>query len=150
MINIKELKIISNNLEAVELFIENINNIIISNFETLYYFLNSFFDLNNNNVFIGNKKIENKNTMIINLLDYESICHQLELKKGSLLYDFIINDINVNVENSDIKEEIENRLLLSIKELNLNSVLNYDFEFDIDILKVIYSQFLLLYLNFQH
>lgn len=135
--NIIECKILNNNIEIDNLFIENINNILIFNYKVLVQFLSIFYNLNENQVYFGNRKIDNKNTIVINLLDYECIANQLQLKKGTLLYDTILDDILEKVENYDIKEEIEQNLLEYLNEVDLDKKVNYNYYFDVDVSKII-------------
>lgn len=119
-----------------ELYINNINYVSTSNYKKLYYFLNLFFN-QDNRLFLGNIKIDNKNTYILNLLDYESISNQLMLKKGTLLYEYIIGDLIEQAELSDIKEIIENKLENLLDDIVTNSNIEYNYNFNIDISKII-------------
>ncbi len=136
--NIIELRTTSNKVIMKELYINNINNIFVNNYKTLYEFLNLFFNTESN-LFLGNNKIDNKTCYIINLLDYESISSQLTLKKGTILYDYIINEIDETVEITDINEEINNKLLFLINGVLNDKTIQYDFEFNVDISKIINS-----------
>lgn len=131
-----ELRAFNNAINIRELYINNINNVIVSNYKTLYEFLNLFFN-SENKLFIGNNKIDNKTSHIINLLDYESISNQLTLKKGTILYDYLINELNEKTELTDIKEEIDSKLRQLINSAIDEKSIEYDFSFDIDLGKII-------------
>lgn len=137
-----ELRILNEELHMDNLYIDNINHILVSNHHNLYTFLNTFFT-NDSAIFLGNRKIDNKTSYIINLLDYESISNQLELKKGTLLYDYLMEEICENVENFGIEEELEVILFNLVNKTIENKTIEYDIHFDIDIMKVItnYIQF---------
>lgn len=81
---------INNKLLDTNVYIENYNYITVDNHKTLYYFINSFYNIKTD-IHIGNYKVDLKSCYIINLLDYESISNQLQLKKGTILYDYIRN-----------------------------------------------------------
>ena len=81
-----ELRINNNKLFDTNIYIENYNCITIENYKTLYYFINSFYN-NKTDIYIGNYKVDLKSCYIINLIDYESISNQLQLKKGTILYE---------------------------------------------------------------
>ena len=85
-----ELKINNHFLTVSELYVEKVNHLLVLNYNTLYYFLNNFFNSQEAQIFLGNYKIDYKSAYIINLLDYESISNQLILKKGTILYDYLI------------------------------------------------------------
>lgn len=137
-----ELRILDEQLHIDNLYVENINHILVSNYYSLYSFLNTFFT-NDTAIFLGNRKIDNKTSYIINLLDYESISNQLQLKKGTLLYDYLMEEICENVENFGIEEELEAILFNLVNKTIENKTIEYDIDFDIDIMKVItnYIQF---------
>lgn len=119
-----------------ELYINNVNYVSTNNHKKLYYFLNLFFN-QDNRLFLGNIKIDSKNTYLLNLLDYESISNQLILKKGTLLYEYIIGDLIEQAELSDIKEIIENKLEILLNDIVTNSNIEYKYNFNIDISKII-------------
>lgn len=119
-----------------ELYVNKINYVAVSNYKKLYSFLNLFFTTPNK-LFLGSIKIDNKNAYILNLLDYESISNQLLLKKGTLLYEYILGDIIEQVELSDIKEIIENKLEYLLESIVKNSNIEYNYNFNVDISKII-------------
>lgn len=126
----------SNSLNVNELFIEKINNVLIDDYCKLYEFLDLFFN-NDKKLYIGNYRIDSKSSYIINLLDYESISNQLTLKKGTILYDYIIEELNEKTELTDIKEIIEQKLKILFDEATQDKTIEYNFNFDIDLSKII-------------
>jgi len=120
-----ELRILDEQLHIDNLYVENINHILVSNYYSLYSFLNTFFT-NDTAIFLGNRKIDNKTSYIINLLDYESISNQLQLKKGTLLYDYLMEEICENVENFGIEEELEAILFNLVNKTIENKTIEYD------------------------
>lgn len=135
--NINELKINNKNINVSELYLNEINNILVTNYKTLYTFLNSFFDNQDSSIYLGNHKIDQKNSYIINLLDYESISNQLVLKKGTILYDYLIDEIIEKVEDSIVKEELEFELKRLIDIAIEEKTLDYNIDFSIDLVKII-------------
>lgn len=136
MIIIIELKTYSNSLNISELFIERINNVFVDDYCKLYEFLDLFFN-NEKKLYIGNYKVDSKSSYIINLLDYESIANQLTLKKGTILYDYLIEELNEKTELTDIKEIVDMKLKCLLDEVTSNKTIDYDFNFDIDLSKII-------------
>lgn len=136
MIIIIELRTYSNSLNISELFIETINNVFVDDYCKLYEFLNLFFN-NEKKLYIGNYKVDSKSSYIINLLDYESIANQLTLKKGTILYDYLIEELNEKTELTDIKERVDLKLKCLIDEVTSEKTIDYDFSFDIDLSKII-------------
>lgn len=132
-----ELNISSENFSLKELYISENNKVLVINYFQLYYFLSSFFNLAKSKIYIGNNKLDSKSAYIINLLDYESIVNQLVLKKGSLLYDYLIDEINEKLEDSNTKEELDTILIKIINEALKDKTLDYNIEFDIDLEKTI-------------
>lgn len=139
MNSIVELSISSENFNISNLYLEKVNNILIANYKMCFEFLNCIFNSNMCNIFIGNKRIDNKNTYIINLLDYESIANQLQLKKGTLLYEYIYEEINEKVSDSNIEEDIELSLYNLINESLKDQTIDYAIDLNLDITKVINS-----------
>lgn len=86
---------------------------------------------------IGNKKIDSKNSIIINLLDYESISSQLQMKKGSLLYEYILSEINDFVQETNIEEDIETNLNILLKEVLKQKTIDYELYVNFDLSKLI-------------
>lgn len=136
VIIIIELISYSSTLNIRELYIEKINHIIVSDYSMLYEFLNLFFS-QDNKLYIGNNRIDNKSSYIINLLDYESISNQLTLKKGTILYDYLIDELNEKTELTNIKEEIEIKLKTLIEKATEEKTIDYNFDFNVDLSKII-------------
>lgn len=139
-----ELKIFSNHFSLSDVYLEKRNNIVVFNYKKMYTFLNCFFNSQEYNVHIGNYKIDQKSAYIVNLLDYESISNQLLLKKGTLLYDYLIEEVTEKVETTDIKEVMEMKLEQMINEALEDKTIEYETNFSIDINKIIVN-----YVNFK-
>lgn len=132
-----ELKINNHFLTVSELYVEKVNHLLVLNYNTLYYFLNNFFNSQEAQIFLGNYKIDYKSAYIINLLDYESISNQLILKKGTILYDYLIDETISKIEDTYIEEELEIQLKKLIEEVMIDKTLEYKTEFNIDISKIV-------------
>lgn len=132
-----ELRINNHFLTVSELYVEKVNHLLVLNYNTLYYFLNNFFNSQEAQIFLGNYKIDYKSAYIINLLDYESISNQLILKKGTILYDYLIDEIISKIEDTYIEEELEIELKKLIEEVMIDKTLEYETEFNIDISKIV-------------
>ena len=132
-----ELKINNHFLTVSELYVEKVNHLLVLNYNTLYYFLNNFFNSQEAQIFLGNYKIDYKSAYIINLLDYESISNQLILKKGTILYDYLIDETISKIEDTYIEEELEIQLKKLIEEVMIDKTLEYETEFNIDISKIV-------------
>lgn len=137
VIKIKDLRIINNTMNVGELFIDNINNLLVLDYKMLYSFINCFINDANSTVFIGNNKIDSKSSYIINLLDYESIANQLTLKKGTLIYDYLIDEISSQIEISDIQERLEYEIKRLVDEVVNEKTIEYNYDFSIDINKIV-------------
>ena len=132
-----ELRINNHFLTVSELYVEKVNHLLVLNYNTLYYFLNNFFNSQEAQIFLGNYKIDHKSAYIINLLDYESISNQLILKKGTILYDYLIDEIISKIEDTYIEEELEIELKKLIEKVMIDKTLEYETEFNIDISKIV-------------
>lgn len=130
-----EMQSLKNNILIKDVYINNVNTILVKNHEKLYCFLN-ILTSQNSDLLIGNTKIEKKNSIVINLLDYDSIINQLSLKKGTFLYDYLINEVDYSANINDVKEEVDKYIQDKIKE-KLNTTLEYDISFNIDVSKII-------------
>ena len=138
-----ELRMTHMFLTVSELYVEKVNYLLVLNYNTLYYFLNNFFNSQESQIFLGNHKIDNKSSYIINLLDYESISNQLILKKGTILYDYLMDEVISKIEDTYIEEELEVQLNKLVEEVLIDKTLEYNTEFNLDISKIIvnYIQF---------
>lgn len=119
-----------------DLYIRHINDVMVSDYNRMYEFVSCFFNPNSN-IFIGNRKVDSKSFIILNLLDYESISNQLLLKKGTLLYEYIFEEINSKIEESNLENEIEENLYSKLEIVLKDKTVNYDFDLKIDIHKLI-------------
>lgn len=132
-----ELNIISDNFVIDSIYINNKNNVLVKDYQTMQKLLSAFFDLSNSEITIeiGNKKLDNKKAHIINLLDYESIYSQVSFRKGSIIYDYFLGEINKKLE--DVNTEINNYLENIYKPINDGSILEYNLNFEVDIVKLV-------------
>ncbi|HPK58398.1 MAG TPA: hypothetical protein PLF33_03225 [Bacilli bacterium] len=132
-----EMNVISDKIKVDSLFLKKKNNIIVENYHVLQSFLSVFFDINNPNttIEIGNKKIDAKKAYVLNLLDYESLFIQTSLRKGSLMFDYIIKEIEDKLDEASyqINQFLDKVFLETVK----NSVIKYNLTFDIDVVKLV-------------
>ena len=123
-------------IEILDLFIERVNYIKVFNHVSLFSFMDIFFNRGERDLFINNVRVDLKNSFLVNLLDYESICNQLTLKKGTIIYEYLIDELVECSDNENVKEETEFFIKEKIREY-LDKSIEYEFNFDIDISKII-------------
>lgn len=117
MINLK-----LSGLREENLTIEKNNNIIILNYEKYIEFYKHFYE--KNDLFIENKEVTKKDCVFIDITSIGLIMKELEFKKNTLLYDYILikyNDINI-----DDKDKFYNSYLEQIEVLKDNLNLDVD------------------------
>lgn len=137
-----ELRVNSNNLLIDDVYIENENNIAILNKQTFYKFIYCFYDLfiernSNNKIYFGNKIIDTRTTIFINLSDFYSLFNQMTFKKGNMIYDSILNKISQYYTNNDLNlDEILNS---ELNESKVKTGFDYTIDFEIDIQKLLSS-----------
>ncbi len=135
MINIFELRI-NGDYILNDLYVKQLNNVATSNYKNLYKFLNCFFNNTNSTVYIENKKIDSKTSYIVNLLDYEGISNQLVLKKGTLIYDYLFDEVSAQAENADLSEKINFELKKLFEKTIMDKTIDYSIDFDADFTKI--------------
>ena len=126
------------------------NKILILNEKKFLEFYLLFYSLINEknkeiNIMIGNKVLNNKNSILFSFCDFNEIIYNLNFKKGSLMYDYLITNIyDLNLLDEDIiNYDIDNILDFLTKKMNLNIL----YKLDIDLEKLI-TNFTSFKLNF--
>ena len=102
--------------------IEKNNKVLITNYDKYIEFYKYFYEMSN--IFIENKKILKKDCVFIDITTIAGIIKELEFKKNTLLYDFILikyNEIAINK-----KDEFYSAFLKQIEYLKSN--MNLEFE----------------------
>lgn len=136
-----ELKIHSKDND-IQIPIKKDNKLLIINnqiFFTFYsYFYKSLYQKSKEiELKIGNKLLDNKNSILLSLCDYSEILEQLSFKKGTLFYNYIETLI---VENDTLNSELLLYDLNNIlNDIVLSSKLNINQTVDEDIEKLIFS-----------
>lgn len=132
------MRIDSNNVSCEDLFIVQNNSLLVINKVNFYNFMGLFYDLlekdNQGSIFIGNKKLDSKNVILINLIDVSSIYNQVRFKKGSLLYEYIVDEISESIK--DKAEEISDYLDELFYKNTSRTLFEYNVNFSIDIQKL--------------
>lgn len=102
--------------------IEKNNKVLITNYDKYIEFYKYFYEMSN--IFIENKEILKKDCVFIDITTIAGIIKELEFKKNTLLYDFILikyNEIDINK-----KDEFYSAFLKQIEYLKSN--MNLEFE----------------------
>lgn len=102
--------------------IEKNNKVLITNYDKYIEFYKYFYEMSN--IFIENKEILKKDCVFIDITTIAGIIKELEFKKNTLLYDFILikyNEIDINKKN-----EFYSAFLKQIEYLKSN--MNLEFE----------------------
>lgn len=102
--------------------IEKNNKVLITNYDKYIEFYKYFYEMYN--IFIENKEILKKDCVFIDITTIAGIIKELEFKKNTLLYDFILikyNEIDINK-----KDEFYSAFLKQIEYLKSN--MNLEFE----------------------
>lgn len=134
-------------MKELKFEIENhINNILIKRNNNIIYKdkikILEFYNIlqqginKNKDVFISNNKINNKEYVLINLMDITSIIENFKYNKGSLLYEYINLIVNNKEEYLDKIEDIVDGLMQDIKD---NVDLNISWEFNSSLFKTLSS-----------
>ena len=133
-----EFRIDSDTVSCEDLFLVQNNSLLVINKVNFYNFVGLFYDISEKDsrvsITLGNKKLDNKNICLINLIDIASIYDQLKFKKGSLLYEYIVDEINQSIKDKveEITEYLDDLFYRNIKR----SLFEYDVNFAIDIQKL--------------
>lgn len=117
MINLKLAGKVEENIT-----IEKNNKVLITNYDKYIEFYKYFYEMSN--IFIENKEILKKDCVFIDITTIAGIIKELEFKKNTLLYDFILikyNEIAINK-----KDEFYSAFLKQIEYLKSN--MNLEFE----------------------
>lgn len=117
MINLKLAGKVEENIT-----IEKNNKVLITNYDKYIEFYKYFYEMSN--IFIENKEILKKDCVFIDITTIAGIIKELEFKKNTLLYDFILikyNEIDINK-----KDEFYSAFLKQIEYLKSN--MNLEFE----------------------
>lgn len=117
MINLKLAGKVEENI-----IIEKNNKVLITNYDKYIEFYKYFYEMSN--IFIENKEILKKDCVFIDITTIAGIIKELEFKKNTLLYDFILikyNEIAINK-----KDEFYSAFLKQIEYLKSN--MNLEFE----------------------
>ena len=116
--------------EELQLDISKKNSILILNKLTFLKFYNNFYQVFENKnkdieIFLENKLHDSKNAFLLTLIDQTEILENLNFKKGSLFYEYIMNQIysNENLDNDIIFYDLENIL----KNIQKTSKINVDY-----------------------
>ena len=136
-----ELRVNSNSLFVDDLYIENENNIAILNKNYFFKFVYCFYDIfieksTENKIYFGNKCIDTRTAIFINLLDYYSLFNQMVFKKGNIVYDNVLNRIS-NYYNNSNENYLNNLLNSELNESKTKTGFDYTVDFEIDIQKII-------------
>lgn len=114
------------------MLIENSNHVAYCKIEDVFYFfqllirgLDGKSDVNQ--IWIGNLKLDKKNTVFINLIDFSSVADLLENNKGNPLSDYIYERVG---EVDSCLEEKVNSLIKDEVSSVLNNDIDYSFIFD--------------------
>ena len=102
--------------------IEKNNKVLITNYDKYIEFYKYFYEMSN--IFIENKEILKKDCVFIDITTIAGIIKELEFKKNTLLYDFILikyNEIDINK-----KDEFYSVFLNQIEYVKSN--MNLEFE----------------------
>lgn len=102
--------------------IEKNNKVLITNYDKYIEFYKYFYEMSN--IFIENKEILKKDCVFIDITTIAGIIKELEFRKNTLLYDFILikyNEIDINK-----KDEFYSAFLKQIEYLKSN--MNLEFE----------------------
>lgn len=117
MINLKLAGKVEENIT-----IEKNNKVLITNYDKYIEFYKYFYEMSN--IFIENKEIIKKDCVFMDITTIAGIIKELEFKKNTLLYDFIL--IKYNEIAIDKKDEFYSAFLKQIEYLKSN--MNLEFE----------------------
>ena len=131
------------NEEEFQLDISKKNSILVLNKLTFLKFYNSFYQIFTNknkdvSIILENKLIDSKNAFMLTLTDQSEILENMNFKKGTLFYEYIITQINSNetLDNDIVFYDLINIL----KNIQGSSEMNMEYEVNEDLEKLILSQ----------
>lgn len=129
--------------EELLLDISKKNSILILNKLTFLKFYNNFYQVFENKnkdieIFLENKLLDSKNAFLLTLTDQTEILENLNFKKGTLFYEYILTQIfrTETLDNDIIYYDLEN-ILKNIQE-EIKMSIDYDITEDLE--KLILSQ----------
>ena len=130
------------NDEELLLDISKKNSILVLNKEIFLTFYNNFYQvLENKNknieIFLENKLLDSKNSFLLTLTDQTELLENLNFKKGTLFYDYILTKINSDITLDS--EILYYDLVNFLKNIQENTEMNVDFEINEDFEKLILS-----------
>lgn len=131
------------NEEEFQLDISKKNSILILNKLTFLKFYNNFYQVFENKnkdieIFLENKLLDSKNAFLLTLTDQTEILENMNFKKGTLFYEYIVTQINSNetLDNDIIFYDLINIL----KNIQRSLKMNIDYDMNEDLEKLILSQ----------
>lgn len=129
--------------EEFQLDISKKNSILILNKLTFLKFYNNFYQVFENKnkdieIFLENKLLDSKNAFLLTLTDQTEILENMNFKKGTLFYEYIVTQINSNetLDNDIIFYDLINIL----KNIQRSLKMNIDYDMNEDLEKLILSQ----------
>ena len=129
--------------EELQLDISKKNSILILNKLTFLKFYNNFYQLFENKnkdieIFLENKLLDSKNAFLLTLTDQTEILENMNFKKGTLFYEYIVTQINSSetLDNDIIFYDLINIL----KNIQRSLKMNIDYDMNEDLEKLILSQ----------
>ena len=129
--------------EELQLDISKKNSILILNKLTFLKFYNNFYQVFENKnkdieIFLENKLLDSKNAFLLTLTDQTEILENMNFKKGTLFYEYIVTQINSNetLDNDIIFYDLINIL----KNIQRSLKMNIDYDMNEDLEKLILSQ----------
>ena len=129
--------------EELQLDISKKNSILILNKLTFLKFYNNFYQVFENKnkdieIFLENKLLDSKNAFLLTLTDQTEILENMNFKKGTLFYEYIVTQINSNetLDNDIIFYDLINIL----KNIQRSLKMNIDYDLNEDLEKLILSQ----------
>lgn len=129
--------------EELQLDISKKNSILILNKLTFLKFYNNFYQVFENKnkdieIFLENKLLDSKNAFLLTLTDQTEILENMNFKKGTLFYEYIVTQINSNeILDNDI---IFYDLINILKNIQRSLKMNIDYVMNEDLEKLILSQ----------
>lgn len=128
--------------EELLLDISKKNSILVLNKEIFLTFYNNFYQvLKNKNkdieIFLENKLLDFKNSFLLTLTDQTELLENLNFKKGTLFYDYVLTKVNSDITLDS--EILYYDLVNFLKNIQENTEIDVDFEINEDFEKLILS-----------